>query len=583
MSFTTPIDFESVVTAALAKQAKALEHERTAALNEQATHFNNVLSEIQNQMQTLSASSAAPTTSSATISNPTTSATNTTPTVSSTTKAQKTKSKPSTPLRGVRARSEPPVTLKKTPTSVSKIAKSSHTPQGTPSPPARKRHPAQLLAQEVPKDFQKTKDALFLHIRMLWGLFEQNSVPPRVDNGLLKEFYQRFASSQEVETTIDNAHAPQLISQEDILTLREGRSGRFKLGRGLANVDEMHILYVHAVFGKVGIRVWGPNLEESHDSLFNSACRITALNTFRQLASSGAYQYMNIKLANLNQMSLLVSAYNHYVHYVMESRYKKELKEAGKHSKDEKKKSIQKNRERLRKSRYAYAVAKGFPKRYLRILEDTAAHSDDEFSSEHNTYIIKTLKYRSNNANIFFQRLDVEMLKADQLAGNTGRKRVRKLPKIPVPSNFTKPPVGKPIDFYHRGWFKKLNNADKRLIPNSTSVAFLPNAQFSLLPNKAPNEMLGDEAFCAKFRDVLVEPYGLDILHGNQSESDTDGGEDEGGDSIDIDQDDENKEEEEEAEAEESLFLEEGDYGDLYNNAETDSNSENEAEAMDDE
>jgi hypothetical protein len=182
---------------------------------------------------------------------------------------------------------------------------------------------------------------------MSCGLFEQNSVPPKVDAVLLKEFHAQFSSAQEVETTVNNANAPQLISQEDIMTLNAGRSGRFKLGRGMANIDKMHVLYVHALFAKIGIHAWGPNLEESHDSLFNLACCITALNTFQQLASSGAYQYMNINLASLNQMLLLVSSYNHSVHYVMQARFKKEMKEAGKHGKDKKRKAIQKGQERM--------------------------------------------------------------------------------------------------------------------------------------------------------------------------------------------------------------------------------------------
>jgi hypothetical protein len=90
------------------------------------------------------------------------------------------------------------------------------------------------------------------------------------------------------------------------------------------------------------------------------------------------------------------------------------------------------------------------------------------------------------------RRLDVEMAKADQLAGKQGRKQIRKLPKVPQESTFTKPPNNLPLDFYHRGWFKKLTNANKRLIPDLDSVVFLPDPKMSLLPNKSPDEMLGD-------------------------------------------------------------------------------------------
>jgi hypothetical protein len=35
---------------------------------------------------------------------------------------------------------------------------------------------------------------------------------------------------------------------------------------------------------------------------------------------------------------------------------------------------------------------------------------------------------------------------------------------------------------------------------------FLPDPKMSLLPNKSPDEMLGDWAFNAKYCDVLLEP-----------------------------------------------------------------------------
>jgi hypothetical protein len=224
----------------------------------------------------------------------------------------------------------------------------------------------------------------------------------------------------------------------------------------------------------------------------------------------------------------------------------------------------------LCESRHAYAVLKKFPKQYIKILKKVATHSDNEFSPEHNVHIIKTLGYRSNNANIFIRRLDVEMLKSNQLAGNNGRKRVCKLPGQSIASKFTKPHIGLPIDFYHHGWLKKLNEANRRLIPDTDSVAFLPDARLSLLPTPVPDKKLGDQAFSDKFRDILVEPYGLDILHGKESNTNHENEGASGNDSIKIDNEHDNKDLSED----EELFLDEGDYGDLYNHAESDIDSD---------
>lgn len=150
------------------------------------------------------------------------------------------------------------------------------------------------------------------------------------------------------------------------------------------------------------------------------------------------------------------------------------------------------------------------------------------------------------------------MIKDNQLAGKQGRKQVCKLPRVPIPSKFTKPPINLPLDFYHQDWFKTLSNADKKTIPDCNSVAFLPNAKLLLLPTQVPDEKLGDHAFIAKFHDVLLEPYGLDVLHGNNSNSSS---EKEISENDAIDVDDYNKEVEEESD---KPFLEQGDFGDLY-------------------
>ncbi|OAV93952.1 hypothetical protein PTTG_27157 [Puccinia triticina 1-1 BBBD Race 1] len=101
-------------------------------------------------------------------------------------------------------------------------------------------------------------------------------------------------------------------------------------------------------------------------------------------------------------MTLLVRAYNHFVHYLQAEKYKKELKEEGKVAQEANNKKFNKNRERLRDARRDFAILNKYPKRYRDILEPISAHSDDEKVEGKGFYKIKTLPYRSNNANRFF-------------------------------------------------------------------------------------------------------------------------------------------------------------------------------------
>lgn len=197
-----------------------------------------------------------------------------------------------------------------------------------------------------------------------------------------------------------------------------------------------------------------------------------------------------------------------------------------------------------------------FPPRYRKICSDTLAHSDDEYNTEKQVYVIKTLGYRSKNANRFFRRLNVEMIKEAQVNGKASRRRVRRLPKEPRPSAFKRAPVNLPINFYDPTWFKSLSPAQKQIMVDGQNVALLPDARHSLLPDRHPDEKLSNTRFTAKYLDILAEPYEL---------SDGEGGdEDEIEDEEDEDEEDDNEAIEVDEEEEEDDLFEEGDCGDLY-------------------
>lgn len=94
---------------------------------------------------------------------------------------------------------------------------------------------------------------------------------------------------------VNTEGSPNLIPMEMILSLKEVRAGGGKVARSLGHIDQYKILYCQGILAKTGIRVWCPDLQDAPDSLYNSACRITALKTFRELFSFGTYNYMNVQ------------------------------------------------------------------------------------------------------------------------------------------------------------------------------------------------------------------------------------------------------------------------------------------------
>lgn len=79
---------------------------------------------------------------------------------------------------------------------------------------------------------------------------------------------------------------------------------------------------------KAGIQFWGPNLDEGPESLFNVACRMTALILFQKIAVTGD-NFLNFNPQYKDDMLLFINAYNQYIHHVLAQKYHSEMKKPG--------------------------------------------------------------------------------------------------------------------------------------------------------------------------------------------------------------------------------------------------------------
>ncbi|MBW0492117.1 hypothetical protein O181_031832 [Austropuccinia psidii MF-1] len=80
-----------------------------------------------------------------------------------------------------------PIPKKKTPVRQREISQSLATSQSPASTPSRQK-PNQLIMKHTPEGFKPTKEELFVHIKILWGLVCQKSVPTPPDTNMLQEF-----------------------------------------------------------------------------------------------------------------------------------------------------------------------------------------------------------------------------------------------------------------------------------------------------------------------------------------------------------------------------------------------------------
>ncbi|KAH9811511.1 hypothetical protein DFH28DRAFT_1130679 [Melampsora americana] len=144
----------------------------------------------------------------------------------------------------------------------------------TPKTPTliRKKHPLQLTVEDTPLDFKSGKEALYVHIKMMWGLYKQSDVPPPPNKALLTEFYGKFNAPAKVKSVVNNPSSNDLIAWDSILSLKEFCASGGKMACGMGHIDQMSILYMSGILAKVGIRAWAPDLEDAPNSLYNSAC-----------------------------------------------------------------------------------------------------------------------------------------------------------------------------------------------------------------------------------------------------------------------------------------------------------------------
>ncbi|MBW0460606.1 hypothetical protein O181_000321 [Austropuccinia psidii MF-1] len=443
--------------------------------------------------------------------------------------------KPDKNVKNCRAQSEPLPSIL-TPKKTTNI-KSKKTPIATP-PPSAKRHPLQLQGKDFPPDFKGVKDVFFKHIKMLWDIKEKDSLPSPPTQSALANFYRKFSNVQQLEGVIKDCGRIQLDTEDDVQAFAIKQLNPVQLGNGMKKLSQTYIDYIQGTLSHLGFTHWSPNLAQNQDELYNVACRIAAVTTFQQLVAGGAYNNFSMNFSYVTNAGLLQKAYNHFVHYLMKGRIEKENKVKGSFKASIMKGNSNTNRARLRNARLDFAILQKLPKRYRKIIEDIAAHSDDKVGGKKNdVYVIRTLGYRSKKANIFFRKLDEAIAAHESHLGIVSRRRTRVLPRVPIVSKNTIPPKGLPMDFYNLKWYKTLSPIEKRMYIDRTNVAFLPDAAQSLEAKRHPDEKCSDKQFNDKCKEDVLKLYEV-----SEDEEDEEG--EDGGESIDLEAESSNEDEE---------------------------------------
>lgn len=166
-----------------------------------------------------------------------------------------------------------------------------------------------------------------LHIRILWALLDGKAVPQDPPAELLRLFSSRFSS--EAELIVSRDTGPEIIPRHLILvgTAMSAIKGRIA---SQARLVEEHMLgYIQACLSRFGLQRWCPDLRQSAYSLYNSACRIIAIDTFKQALVSHAYIHLSPNTVYASNMDILIRLYDHFVFHYLLLRYRREGRQPG--------------------------------------------------------------------------------------------------------------------------------------------------------------------------------------------------------------------------------------------------------------
>ena len=189
------------------------------------------------------------------------------------------------------------------------------------------------------------QNALALHVRFLWGLLDPRDVPSNPLDKELRIFDARFSVHKNL---YDIPTGPPLVP---LSLVKVGLSVSLASGRiaAQAQMIEEHILeYMQACIARFGLTRWAPDLRQTPYSLYNAACRIIALDTFKQAVVAHTYDHIGPNVAYVKDVPLLIKLYDHFVHYYLFNRYKKDSCNAGSVRVADEANPIYKNRARVR-------------------------------------------------------------------------------------------------------------------------------------------------------------------------------------------------------------------------------------------
>ncbi|WAQ90762.1 hypothetical protein PtA15_13A161 [Puccinia triticina] len=132
------------------------------------------------------------------------------------------------PIASTSARKSP---KSRTPTKSNQPA-SHRTPSGsqpkrvvTPKSSSPRVCPFQMVSRAMPESFTSTRDALYVHLKLIWNLLEQKAIPGPPHPDTLREFNSHFSNAKQIEKAAEDENGASIIPTTNVSTLKKLQAG----------------------------------------------------------------------------------------------------------------------------------------------------------------------------------------------------------------------------------------------------------------------------------------------------------------------------------------------------------------------
>ncbi|KAJ7186027.1 hypothetical protein C8R46DRAFT_937670, partial [Mycena filopes] len=279
-----------------------------------------------------------------------------------------------------------------------------------------------------------------LHIQCLWGILSATDVPEMPTATQVAAFQRRFTTADEWEAYRDTFTYDGDEAIAKITALR--RSALLRKKSPIArNVARMLDTNLHIMFSAVlaaGLQQWRPDvIGGTHDTLYNRAHEIVAIDTFQTVATNHGYTRLSPDLTKVRDRLVVQKLYRNCAWSLMRRRAESELTAPGSVVLRAKLVQDYKRRQMLGDQRSTGIRSNGWPAEVAELVVESFANSDDEYDATDGKYTILPKDARSDGTTAFIRTVDKDREMVGKADGRW-QERVRKIVEGAQPSKISR-------------------------------------------------------------------------------------------------------------------------------------------------